>query len=65
MSVSGVSVGWNEIPINGSLINAWINSPASNNGLLIWSDTAQNDLRIAMSEWFIRGFRPQLVLTVQ
>lgn len=62
MEVNGTTAGWVDIELAPSRMNTW--RTANNYGLIIWSATAQNSLRIASSEWANPAFRPQLLLEV-
>jgi hypothetical protein len=60
--IRGSTTGWVDVALDPVMVQGWINEPLANSGILIWSTTAQNDVRIASSEWFDRRFRPQLIL---
>jgi len=62
MTVLGTSTGWVDITLSPAAVQAWITSPSTNSGLVIWSETARNDVRIASSEWYDRRYSPQLIL---
>jgi hypothetical protein len=51
-----------DITLSPQAVQEWITSPSTNSGLIIWSETARNDVRIASSEWYDRRYSPQLIL---
>lgn len=60
-----IAPGWVDTPLWIPLVQSWIDSPATNFGIAIMNENASIMAQVASSEWAVRGFRPQLVLTLR
>lgn len=62
---ANIATGWIEIPLWPALVQMWINVPQDNKGIAFLNASAVAEARVASSEWFVEGYRPQLDLVLQ
>lgn len=60
-----IAPGWVETELWRDLVQMWIDDPEQNYGIAFENLSAGISARVASSEWFVDGFRPQLELTLQ
>lgn len=60
-----IEPGWVEAELWPALVQLWIDDPENNFGFALENVNAGAEARVASSEWFAEGFRPQLELVLE
>ena len=60
-----IKPGWVEAELWPALVQLWIDDPEHNYGFALENVSAGVEARVASSEWFAEGFRPQLELVLE